>query len=223
MWSGLGGPSAELVPERRAVARETVMDDAPLPSPGAAEASYHEELWRLATIDDLTQVFNRRYFDDAIERELSRARRESQPLCLALVTPDRLHAHRTAHGQRLHDLVLEQLAELLHERSREDDTVARYRDDTFAVLLPGLALAEASQWSEGAREAIERHRLALDGHDVDVTVSIGVVELLAELGSADALVDAADARLRQADAAGGNRVASTDEATHERPEPPAEA
>lgn len=190
------------------------MDDAPLPSPGAAEASYHEELWRLATIDDLTQVFNRRYFDDAIERELSRAQRQGLPLCLALVTPDRLHERREALGQGLRDLVLEQTAELLHERSRENDTVARYRDDTFAVLLPALELADATRWCEDVREAVERHRFEREGRSVDVTVSVGVVELAASRASTDALIDAADARLRRADAAGGNRVVAT--------EPPAE-
>jgi diguanylate cyclase (GGDEF)-like protein len=174
------------------------------------EGAYHEELWRLATTDELTEVYNRKFFVDALDRALSFARRRDRPLSLLLVVPDRLEHHHETLGHRLRDHVLRELATVLRERTREGDTVARYRDDTFAVLMPELDLHGATRLAETLRESIGRHRFELDGHRLAVTVSVGAAELASSMTVGDALVDAADARLRQADAAGGDRVASSD-------------
>lgn len=174
------------------------------------EGAYHEQLWRLATTDELTQVYNRKFFVDALDRALAHARRRERPLALLLLVPDRLEHHREGLGHRLRDHVLRELAALLRDRVRNGDTVARYRDDTFAALLPELDLPGATRLAEALRTTVGRHRFELDDHRVDVTVSIGVAELAPPMTNGDALVDAADARLRRADAAGGDRVVASD-------------
>jgi two-component system cell cycle response regulator len=160
------------------------------------ESAYVGYLSELSTVDELTRAFNRRYFEEALERELNRARRQQRSLSLAMLEID----------QSAGDQLLRGLAELVIQRSSKIDVVARYRDDTFAVILVTRALADATSFAQGLREAVERHRFE---PEVSITVSIGVAELEPH-HTADTLVDLVDARLRQAKRQGRNRVIACD-------------
>jgi diguanylate cyclase (GGDEF)-like protein len=175
------------------------------------EDGYHEAMYRLLTTDELTQVFNRSYVTDALEREIPWARRTQQPLSLVMLDVDHLKRCNDTFGQRAGDHVLREVTRLVRERSREGDVVGRYRDDELAILLPGLDVQGAIGFAEATREAIERHRIEHEGRHVAITVSAGVVELELHIATGDALVDVADERLRRAKESGRNRVVSSND------------
>lgn len=180
-------------------------------SGGGLQGAAHDMMWRLATIDELTEVHNRESFVSTLDTARSFSHDRQRPLSLLLVVPDRLEHHHGTHGHRLRDHVLRELASILRDLVRTGDTVGRYRDDTFAVLLRELDLPGATRLAQTLRDAVGRHRFELDGQRIPVTVSIGAAELTPSMTTGDALVDAADARLRRADAAGGDRVVASDE------------
>jgi diguanylate cyclase (GGDEF)-like protein len=174
------------------------------------ESSYHEEIYRLSTVDGLTQIFNKRYFQETLERELSRARRYDRPLALMMFDIDHFKQCNDTFGHRAGDHVLRQVAELVRERARKVDIVARYGGEEFAVLLPEIDLDGAGQFAESIRALVQDTRFSFEGRTIPLTISIGVAELEPSIAGADDLVQRADARLYRAKQAGRNRVMYTD-------------
>ncbi|MCA9688097.1 MAG: GGDEF domain-containing protein [Nannocystaceae bacterium] len=174
------------------------------------ESSYHEEIYRLSTFDGLTNIFNKRHFLETLERELSRARRYDRPLALIMFDIDHFKACNDTFGHRAGDYVLKELAALVRDRARKVDLVARYGGEEFAVILPEIELEGARSFAETIRTMIERATFSFEGHDIPVTISVGVAELTSDIANPDDLIRAADARLYRAKEGGRNRVVSTD-------------
>jgi diguanylate cyclase (GGDEF)-like protein len=150
---------------------------------------------RIATVDALTGLRNRRWLDDAFERQLDRAARAKEAVSLLMLDLDHFKSINDEHGHLIGDAVLGRVAHALSVALRPQDLVARYGGEEFAVLLPGLGMAEALAVAERLRQAVE-HMPAESGASPlpPVTVSIGVTtrqgnETLAELlARADAAV-----------------------------------
>lgn len=174
------------------------------------QSAYHEEIYRLSTIDVLTQVHNKRYFIDALERELSRARRHDRPLALMMIAIDDLARCNDTFGYRAGDHVLRQVAKLIRDGCRKLDVVARYGGEVFAVALPELEPPAAGTLAEATRETVERARFELGGHLISITVSVGVAELEPHMANATGLTEAVEVRLARARSEGGNRVVVSD-------------
>ncbi len=172
------------------------------------ESSYHEEIYRLSTVDGLTQIFNKRYFLETLERELSRARRYDRPLALLMFDIDHFKQCNDTYGHRAGDYVLREIASLVHERARKVDVVARYGGEEFAVILPEIDLAGAASFAEKVRKMVEEHRFEFEGVEIPITISIGVAELDPAIANADDLIARADERLYKAKQGGRNRVVS---------------
>lgn len=170
------------------------------------ESSYHEEIFRLSTVDGLTQVFNRRYFGETLERELSRARRYDRPLALLLFDIDHFKKTNDKFGHRAGDHVLRRIAELVQMRARKVDVVARYGGEEFAVILPEIDVNGARQFAEKIRKLVEEEVFSFEGRTIPCTISIGVADLGPAIGHAEDLVGAADRRLYKAKESGRNRV-----------------
>jgi two-component system cell cycle response regulator len=170
------------------------------------EAAYHDEIYRLTTVDGLTQVSNRRYFEDALDRELSRCRRYQRSLSLVLVDIDHFKKINDTWGHLAGDAVLKEVATTIRGRIRREDVIARYGGEEFALLLPEIDLAGAAAMAEKVRRLIEKHRFRFDRVNIPVTVSCGVAALPRKGGSASALVQRADERLYEAKDGGRNRV-----------------
>jgi diguanylate cyclase (GGDEF)-like protein len=146
---------------------------------------------RQARTDELTALPNRRAWDEAVEREMARARRTGEPLCLALVDLDHFKAFNDRHGHQAGDRHLRRTAAAWRRELRTVDVLARYGGEEFGVLLPSCDL-------ERAREVLDRVRAATpDGE----TASAGVVHYDGRETS-DALLARADAALYQAKDAG---------------------
>jgi diguanylate cyclase (GGDEF)-like protein len=154
----------------------------------------------LADRDGLTDIANRRRFDDFLEQCLQRARAQNLALGLAMVDVDHFKAYNDSHGHQAGDDILRKVARLLGDGVRGDTLVARYGGEEFALVAPGCELARM-------REVAERLRTQIAASLPGITVSIGICAFdPARPESAEALVARADAALYRAKDEGRNRV-----------------
>jgi diguanylate cyclase (GGDEF)-like protein len=175
---------------------------------GNIESAYHDEIYRLTTVDGLTQVFNRRYFEETVEREISRCHRYGRSLSLVMVDIDHFKTINDTYGHLAGDHVLKHVASSIRTRIRREDILARYGGEEFAVLLPEVELKGAVQLAEKVRKLIEKQTFEFDKQAIPVTVSAGVATLTQPMHEASDLVRMADTHLYAAKTDGRNRVSS---------------
>ncbi len=171
------------------------------------EASYHEEIYRLMTVDGLTQIFNKRYFTETLEREVNRSARYERPLSLVLMDIDFFKKHNDELGHVAGDALLKQIASAIKPKLRSQDIFARVGGEELAALLPEVTAEGARVTAEKIRQLIEETEFGFDEHIMRCTISLGVSELGLAVSSANALYDAADQALYTAKNGGRNRVA----------------
>jgi len=169
------------------------------------ESQYHETIYRMTITDGLTEVNNKRYFVEQLDRELSRAARHGRPLTLIMCDIDHFKAVNDEFGHLAGDHVLKEVAQLLKVRLRPDDVLARYGGEELAVILPETDVAGGVLIANELRELIATASFVFEDEDIDVTVSCGVAQLDPSWRSYD-FVKAADAQLYEAKRAGRNRV-----------------
>jgi diguanylate cyclase (GGDEF)-like protein len=165
-----------------------------------------EKISNLADTDELTGIWNRRYFRRQLPREIERARVYNIPLALLIIDVDDFKGINDNFGHTVGDVVLSELAGAVRETLRPPDTFTRFGGDEFSIILPHTDLA-------GARAVAERilsrvHDLSIDADEqlIRCTISIGIAELQPALDtSANHLVRRADERLYEAKHAGKNR------------------
>lgn len=169
------------------------------------EVHYHEEIYRLMTVDGLTQVFNRRYFNEALEREFNRSRRYERALSLILFDIDHFKHVNDTHGHLAGDQVLRQIAGAVKPKLRREDIFARTGGEEFGILLPEIALDGARLIAEKVRRIVEATPLRFEQLVIPCTISLGVA-MLRDEPSGEELYKHADVRLYEAKAGGRNRV-----------------
>jgi diguanylate cyclase (GGDEF)-like protein len=158
---------------------------------------------RMASTDALTGLANRRGGEEAMRRELARARRSGAMLSLVLFDVDHFKRVNDTYGHATGDLVLQQVASILTASVRLTDVVSRWGGEEFLLLLSGTSLEGARTLGERIRKRIEDARSA---SLPSVTVSAGVAQLLpADVTGADVL-GRADEQLYEAKRSGRNRV-----------------
>lgn len=172
----------------------------------SVEASYHEEIYQLATHDMLTELYNRRHFIEMADKEIARALRHQRPLALCIVDVDLFKPINDRHGHIAGDEVLRQIASLVRQHVRSEDIAARIGGEEFAVMLPESDAAVASQFAERLRHAVADTGFAPGGEAQRITVSIGISTLADTRTSRPSLMAAADAALYRAKDGGRNRV-----------------
>ena len=164
-----------------------------------------EKLSRMAHIDRLTLLYNRRYFDDALARESERARRYEQPLCLLLLDIDFFKKVNDVHGHQKGDLVLSEIASVISDNIRMNDIAARYGGEEMAVILPETDMDNALVCAEKLRSAIEGESEERSG--LKITVSVGVSSYIPGEKAVEELIGRTDSALYEAKQNGRNRVA----------------
>ena len=179
-------------------------------SQDSVEASYHEEIYQLATHDALTELYNRRHFIEMADKEIARAMRHQRPLSLCIVDVDLFKPVNDRYGHISGDEVLRRIAGLLRGHARSDDLAARIGGEEFALLLSECDANAATVFAERLREAVAAAAFVLGGEPQRITISIGIAELAPERDDRAALMAAADAALYRAKHEGRNRVCVED-------------
>jgi len=163
-------------------------------------------LQELAVRDSLTGLYNRRYLDETLEREVSRARREGIPLSLVMLDIDYFKRVNDTYGHQVGDEVLRTLAATLSADIRAEDVACRYGGEEFLILLPNMPLGNAMQRAEAWRAAVERLSIAHGNFRLTFTISLGVSAYPDHGKTPDELTRCADQALYKAKRDGRNRV-----------------
>ena len=163
-----------------------------------------EKLSRLALVDRLTLLYNRRYFDDVLSREVERARRYKQDLCLVMIDIDHFKDFNDTHGHQKGDEILTEVARIISDNIRLNDIAARYGGEEIVVILPESSLSSAFFTAEKLRAAIESESRLRTG--LQVTASLGVAAFTDSENAVSELISRADSSLYKAKEAGRNCV-----------------
>lgn len=172
-----------------------------------ANMRLRESLRAQSIRDPLTGLFNRRYLEESLERELRRAMRKHRPLAAVLFDLDHFKQFNDTFGHAAGDALLAELGRFLQERIRADDIACRYGGEEFVLILPESSLQETRQRVEGLRLEFERLHVEHRGLALGtVTLSAGVAVFPEHATTADALLRQADRALYRAKEQGRNRV-----------------
>lgn len=170
--------------------------------------SKNRSLERLANIDGLTEVYNHRYFQEFLGRELARATRHQRPLSLLLADIDHFKSFNDNHGHQVGDAILKETCVVAAGQLREHDLLARYGGEEFAIILPEADAEAARTVAERLRQAVADHTFGAGQEEYHVTMSIGVVTTSSadEPCKKNEFIGFADEALYQAKHKGRNRV-----------------
>jgi len=177
-------------------------------SGSSSEARFLEDVYRLMTVDDLTQAFNRQYFQESLKREISRVVRYRRSLSLAMLDIDQFKMINDAFGHLAGDEILKAFVALVSRNIRQSDLLARYGGDEFAIILPEAGPDAALKFCEKLRAMVEAHDFQFQGQAIEVTTSVGLQSYEHTDGGKTVrqLVAAADAHLYEAKKSGRNRI-----------------
>jgi diguanylate cyclase (GGDEF)-like protein len=182
------------VPAALAVSRELLRDRT-------------NDLAHLATVDPLTGLFNRRYFETRLEQELQRQRRQDDDLSLLMLDLDNFKELNDTQGHLVGDVALKEVAEILRRAVRIFDVCARYGGEEFVILMPGAGASTALRIAERIRRQVEQHFAGgrRSGVPIPLTVSIGVGTATPSV-TRDVIIAQADEGLLVAKSRGKNQV-----------------
>ena len=169
----------------------------------------NEELSRLAMLDPLTGVFNRRTFEERAQHVIDEAARGLHPLSLLAVDIDHFKHVNDEFGHAGGDEALRLVVALMQETLSEGQILSRIGGEEFAVLLPGADECEAAAAAERMRRHLESSAVDIDGRKLFLEISAGVATLGPDMRNLDTLLRAADRALYAAKRAGRNRVATS--------------
>ncbi len=170
-----------------------------------------QKLVALASIDDLTQLYNRRYFFERFNQEVERSKRYQRPLSCIIMDIDFFKQVNDSYGHLAGDQVLIDIAQIVKKNCRQSDLAGRYGGEELIILLPETEAAGAMIIADRIREMIEQHQ-TVDGKGVviGVTVSMGIASLngteLRNIDKNERIIQYADDALLQAKKKGRNRI-----------------
>jgi diguanylate cyclase (GGDEF)-like protein len=174
-----------------------------------ANLKLREALRQQAIRDGLTGLFNRRYLDETLAREIARAHRAGQPLGVLMIDVDHFKQFNDRYGHEAGDVVLKALGAILRRQVRAEDIPCRYGGEEFCLILPGAPLEASLARAEALRAELARLHLQHDGRSLGaVSLSVGVAVFPDHGEAGPDLLKAADAALYQAKRAGRDRVQS---------------
>lgn len=166
-------------------------------------------LKRLSNTDHLTQLYNRRYMMEVLEREFQRSQRKASPISMVIMDIDHFKRVNDQYGHQNGDLVLSTIARLAREDRRSYDVAVRYGGEEFVLVLPETSHDEATMVAERLREKVLQISFSGELRELRVTISMGVATYPASnLATIEDLIREADAALYRAKQGGRNRVVS---------------
>jgi diguanylate cyclase (GGDEF)-like protein/PAS domain S-box-containing protein len=172
-----------------------------------ANLKLRETLRSQAIRDDLTGLFNRRYMEETLERELHRVTRLGIPLGLAMLDLDHFKRYNDTFGHHAGDELLRTLGRLIRSQIREDDIACRYGGEEFLIIMPGASLEVTLERTENMRQCVKQlHDLRPGQFLHPITISVGLSIFPDNGSSGDSLIQTADAALYRAKKEGRDRV-----------------
>jgi diguanylate cyclase (GGDEF)-like protein/PAS domain S-box-containing protein len=165
-----------------------------------------EELEEQAIRDPLTNVYNRRFLLDAMDRELAQAARNENPAAIVILDIDFFKQFNDTYGHRCGDFVLQYIANFLNERIRRGDVLCRYGGEEFVIFMPNAPLGAAYERAETLRNEIANAFLEYEGLHLKTSFSAGVAGFPMHGDTSDSILNTADKALYQAKNSGRNRV-----------------
>ena len=166
-------------------------------------ADLFETVKAQAVTDSLTNLYNRRYFEEYLAKEVTRAQRQNQPFSIIGLDLDFLKKINDVHGHAYGDLAIKTIAEILKKNARSIDIAARMGGEEFNVLLPGVDSNGAMVAAERMRKAIEAQEIETIGH---ITASIGVATYLEHSDNIEEVMELTDQAMYLSKRNGRNQV-----------------
>ncbi len=170
----------------------------------------YEKQVQLATTDGMTGLYNHRYFQEALSREISRARRYGDPVSLCYMDIDHFKIFNDTYGHQIGDEVLKLVAATITRSLRDTDIACRYGGEELVAILPGTPLEGGFAAGEKIRKAIAALKFPVGGKNVRITISGGISCYPLNADNKQALIEAADAALYQAKEGGRNQTRVSD-------------
>ena len=172
------------------------------------ESSFHEEVYRLTTVDGLTKAYNKRHFMEHLEREFERFNRYGGNAALVIYDIDHFKKVNDTYGHLAGDFVLQELSEVTKGCIRRNDFFARYGGEEFAIILPECLPDSALAVCEKLRKSVEAHPFQFEDQLIAVTISLGIAILNegSEYSDLAEWIAKADHHLYEAKDGGRNQV-----------------
>ncbi|MEK9627416.1 MAG: diguanylate cyclase [Nitrospinota bacterium] len=175
-------------------------------TPAIIELQILEETKKQSHSDGLTGLFNRRYFDEALQGEKNRAQRYNSTFSVFFIDLDHFKKLNDTYGHQAGDLTLKVVAEILQTMKRTEDTACRYGGEELVLILPETEKINALVIAERIRKKVEETVLEFEGTKFSVTLSGGIASYPSDGKEIHELVQAADVALYQAKESGRNRI-----------------
>lgn len=205
-WQGLIGTLGRSVSIRTAVCDYFCSINRALRNPKVIEIHLFEKTDKQSKYDGLTNLFNRFYFDEALERELARAKRHDSSLSLLFIDLDDFKHINDDYGHPFGDRVLQQVARIISDEKRLEDVACRYGGEELVVIIPEAEKMTGLLLGERIRARIEATRFDYDGRFVSLTISGGVVSFPLDGEDGATLIQKADLALYRAKGGGKNSI-----------------
>jgi two-component system cell cycle response regulator len=165
------------------------------------------KLSEMSLRDELTRLYNRRYFEEILEREISRAKRYETDLALCMINLDHFKQINDQYGYPAGDTVLSEMGKMLKEYIRQSDLVCRYSGEEFAIIFPNTTAEHALKVCERFRATVARHQFRYGSTGFQVTLSMGIASYTGDREqSPGELQECAERSLGLAKKEGRNRV-----------------
>lgn len=169
------------------------------------EAQYHETIYQMTISDGLTGAYNKRFFLEALDKELSRSKRYQRPLCIVMTDIDHFKFINDTYGHLAGDTVLKEVSQILRRELREEDIFARFGGEEFAIILPETSIEAARLLVDRMRLIVKAKPIGSENQAIEVTFSAGIAERK-DSDTVDAIISRADERLYRAKRSGRDQV-----------------
>ncbi len=175
-------------------------------SGGNIESLYYEEIYQLTIADGLTQINNKRFFLEFLEREMGRCHRYNRALSLLMFDVDHFKKINDVNGHLAGDYVLREIANLIKQRVRKEECFARYGGEEFCIVIPESGAENSRRFADRIRKLIEDHSFNFENKEIAVTISVGCADMTADMTEPQQFIKLAYENLYKAKNSGRNKV-----------------